>query len=170
MLNAGIQYVKWNVAVIDFIDAENEYDKKTKQILEKLEPAGIKNSFVKIIPAGRAAENLRKFFKREPSQGPCTTDPILSNSLKNPESICIEPSGEVDVCWHLSIGNAKETSLSRIISEYEWHKSPVIRTLVEDGPMGLLKLDEAHDFKFQEDCYINKCHLCMQIRKSLRIQ
>jgi molybdenum cofactor biosynthesis enzyme MoaA len=169
LLNAGIESVKWNVAVVESIDAENEYDKKTKQILERLEPAGITANFVKIIPAGRAVENLQKFFKREPLQGPCMSDPILGNSLKNPESICIEPSGEVDVCWHLSIGNAKETSLSRIISQYEWHKSPVMRTLVEDGPMELLKLDQAHDFEFREDCYINKCHLCMEIRKSFRI-
>jgi MoaA/NifB/PqqE/SkfB family radical SAM enzyme len=169
LLNAGIENVKWNVAVVESIDAENKYDKKTKRILERLKPVGIKASFVKIIPAGRAVENLREFFKREPLQGPCTSDPILGNSLKNPESICIEPSGEVDVCWHLSIGNAKEAPLSRIISEYEWHESLVTKTLVEDGPMGLLKLEEAHDFEFQEDCYINKCHLCMQIRKSLRI-
>jgi MoaA/NifB/PqqE/SkfB family radical SAM enzyme len=169
LLNAGIENVKWNIAVVESIDAENKYDKKTKQILQGLEPAGISASFVKIIPAGRAADNLREFFKREPLQGPCTTDPILGNSLKNPESICIEPSGEVDVCWHLSIGNAKEAPLSRIMSEYEWHKFPVTKTLVEDGPIGLLKLEEAHDFEFQEDCYINKCHLCMQIRKSLRI-
>jgi MoaA/NifB/PqqE/SkfB family radical SAM enzyme len=167
LMNARIENVKWNIAVVDSIDAENKYDKKTRQILEKLERAGVTANFVKIIPAGRAVENLRKFLKHETLQGPCMGDPILGNSLKNPESICIEPSGDVDICWHLSIGNAKEASLSRIISEYDWQKSPVTKILVEDGSMGLLKLDEARDFVFQENCYINKCHLCMQIRKSL---
>jgi MoaA/NifB/PqqE/SkfB family radical SAM enzyme len=167
LLNAGIENIKWNIAVVESIDAENKYDKKTRQILEKLKPAGIKANFVKIIPVGRAVENLHEFFKREPLQGPCPSDPILGNPLKNPESICIEPSGEVDICWHLSIGNAKEASLSRIISGYDWRKSPVTKTLVKDGPMGLLKLGEARNFEFQEDCYINKCHLCVEIRKTL---
>jgi MoaA/NifB/PqqE/SkfB family radical SAM enzyme len=167
LLNIGIENVKWNIAVVESIDAENKYDKKTRRILEKLEPAGIAASFVKIIPVGRAVENLHEFFRREPLQGPCTSDPILGNPLKNPESICIEPSGEVDVCWHLPIGNAKETSLSRIISEYDWLKFPIMKTLVEDGPMGLLKLCEARDFEFQESCYINKCHPCVEIRKTL---
>jgi MoaA/NifB/PqqE/SkfB family radical SAM enzyme len=167
LLNAGIENVRWNVAVVESIDAENKYDKKTRQILEKLKVAGITANFVKIFPAGRAVENLHEFFKREPLQGPCASDPILGNPLKNPESICIEPSGEVDVCWHLSIGNARKTPLSRIISEYDWRKYPVIKTLVEDGPMGLLKLGELHDFEFQENFYINKCHLCMEIRKTL---
>jgi MoaA/NifB/PqqE/SkfB family radical SAM enzyme len=167
--NARVEDVRWNVAVVESIDAENKYDKKTRQILEKQKVAGITANFVKIIPSGRAVENLREFFKREPLQGPCAGDPILGNPLKNPESVCIEPSGKVDVCWHLSIGNAKEAPLSRIISEYDWCKSPVIKTLVQDGPMGLLKLDAARDFEFQENCYINKCHLCMEIRKSLPI-
>jgi len=165
LLNAGIDSVKWNVAVVESIDAENKYDKRTRQILEKLEPTGIPINFVKIIPAGRAVENLYEFFEHEPLHGPCICDPILGNPLKNPESICIEPSGEVDVCWHLSIGNAKKTPLSRIIRKYDWHKSPVIKILVEDGPAGLLNLVEARDFEFQESCFINKCHMCMEIRK-----
>lgn len=169
LLNAGVENVRWNVAVVESIDAENKYDKKTRRILEKLKPTAIPINFVKIFPAGRAVENLLEFFKHESLQGPCTSDPILGNPLKNPESICIEPSGEVDVCWHLSIGNAKEAPLSRITSGYDWRKSPVTKILVEAGPMGLLKLDEARDFEFQENCYINKCHLCMQIRKSLRV-
>jgi MoaA/NifB/PqqE/SkfB family radical SAM enzyme len=167
LLNAGIENVKWNIAVVESIDAENKYDKKTRQILEELTPKRIPINFVKVFPAGRAVENLRKFFKHEPLQGPCASDPILGNPLKNPESICIEPSGEVDVCWHLSIGNARKTPLSRIISEYDWRKYPVIKTLVEDGPMALLKLGELRDFEFQENFYINKCHLCMEIRKTL---
>jgi MoaA/NifB/PqqE/SkfB family radical SAM enzyme len=168
LLKAGVEDVKWNVAVIESIDAENEYDKKTKQILTMLKPTGIEASFVKIIPVGRAVQNLREFFKHEPLHGPCGGDPILGNPLKNPESVCIEPSGSVDVCWHLAIGNAKERPLSQIISDYDWQKFPLIETLVEEGPMGLLKLREARDFKFKEDDYINKCHLCMEIRKSVK--
>jgi len=169
LLKAGIEDVKWNVAVVESIDAENEYDKKTKQILKKLEPIGIDVSFVKIMPVGRAVENLRGFFQHEPLDGSCEGEPLIGNTLTNPNSICIEPSGSVNICWHLAIGNAKETPLSRIIREYNWQKNPIIKTLVKEGPTGLLKLSNVHNQKLQENHYINKCHLCIEIRKNLTI-
>ena len=169
LLKAGVEDVKWNVAVIKSINADNEYDKKTKQMLKKLEPVGIGASFVKIMPVGRAEQNLRELFRREPLIGPCEGEPIIGNALKNPESICIEPTGQVNICWDLAIGNAREKPLSRIISEYDWQKNPIIKTLVEEGPTGLLKLPKAHDYKLQENHYINKCHLCTEIRKTLNI-
>jgi MoaA/NifB/PqqE/SkfB family radical SAM enzyme len=169
LLKAGVKEVKWNVAVIESIKAENEYDKETKQILQKLEPIGMDVNIVKIMPVGRAAQNLRKFFQHTPLHGPCEGEPIIGNPLTNPDSICIEPSGSVNICWNLAIGNAKKTPLSQIISEYDWQKNFIIKTLVEEGPTGLLKLPEARDYKFQENHFINKCHLCTEIRKTFNI-
>jgi len=167
LVKAGVKGVNWNVAVVESIESENEYDKKTKQILKELEPLGIETRFVKILPVGRAVQNLSEFFKHEPLYGPCEGDPILGNSLTNPNCVTIEPNGSVDICWRLAIGNAREKALSQIISEYDWQKNPLIRILVEEGPLGLLKLSETHEFSFQEDHYINRCHLCMEIRRFL---
>jgi hypothetical protein len=75
----------------------------------------------------------------------------------------------VDVCWHLSIGNARKTPLSQIISRYDWQKNPVTKTLVEEGPMGLLKLQKAFARRFDKSEYLNKCHLCVEIRKQLNL-
>jgi hypothetical protein len=116
------------------------------------------------MPVGRALQNLRKYFVPTPLEGPCAGESIIGNTLKNPESICIEPSGEVDICWHLAIGNAKEKSLSRIISDYDWRKNPTIKILAEKGPIGLLKSAEAH---IRREQYVDKCHLCMETRKIL---
>jgi len=167
LLKANIKDIKWNVALIESIDAENEYDKKTKELLKKLEPLGLDANFVKIMPVGRAVQNLREFFQHTPLDGPCEGEPIIGNPLTNPESICIEPSGTVNICWDLAIGNAKETPLSQIISEYDWQKSSTIKTLVEEGPTGLLKSLKANNRKFQKGQYVNKCHLCVEIRKTL---
>jgi MoaA/NifB/PqqE/SkfB family radical SAM enzyme len=168
LLKAEVEGIKWNVAVVESIDAENTYDKKTKQILKKLEPIGLETNFVKITPVGRAAKNLREYFQHASLDGPCEGEPLIGSTLTNPDSICVEPSGSVDVCFHLAIGNAKEAPLSRIIREYDWQKNSVIRTLVEEGPTALLKLPQAHGYKFQEKDYINKCHLCTEIRKALK--
>jgi MoaA/NifB/PqqE/SkfB family radical SAM enzyme len=169
LVKAGVENIRWNVTVIESINAENEYDKETKQILKKLEPIGIDANIVKIMPVGRAVQKLREFFQRTPLHGPCEGEPIIGNPLTNPDSICIEPSGSVNICWDLAIGNARETPLSHIISAYDWQKNSIIKTLVEEGPTGLLKLPEAHDYKFQENYFINKCHLCTEIRKTLNI-
>lgn len=169
LLRAGVENVKWNVAVVEAIDAENEYDKKTKQILKKLEQIRIDTNFFRIMPVGRAARNLSRFFEHKPLNGCCEGEPIIGNTLRNPDSICIEPSGSVNICWHLAIGNAKETPLSQIISEYDWQKNSVIRTLVEEGPMGLLKLREMRDYEFKENHFVDKCHLCVEVRKALNL-
>ena len=164
---ARIDRVIWNATVVESIDAENEYDKKTRQILKTLEPTGIEPFIHKIFPAGRALKNLRQYFKQESLHGPCEGDPILENPLTNPKSICIHPSGSVEACWFLSIGNAKQVPLGRLISNYDWQENPIIRRLVEEGPTGLLRLREAQDFRFEESEYVSKCHLCMEIRRAL---
>jgi len=167
LLKAGIENINWNVAVIESIDAENEYDKKTKELLKKLEHIGVDAHIFKIMPLGRAVQNLRKFFPHTSVYGPCEGEPIIENALTNPESVCIEPSGSVNICWDLAIGNARQRPLSQIISEYDWQQNPVIKTLVEEGPTGLLNLPRASGYKLQENRYISKCHLCTEIRKTL---
>jgi molybdenum cofactor biosynthesis enzyme MoaA len=164
LLEAGIEKVTWNVTLVKSINAANKYDKATRNILEKLKPVGIDAHFIKIMPVGRTLQNLRRYFTPSPLEGPCEGESVIGNVLKNPESICIEPSGEVDVCWNLAIGNAKEKPLGRIISEYDWRRNPTIKILVEEGPMGLLESVGEHLRKAR---YVDKCHLCIEIRRSL---
>jgi len=168
-LKAGIENITWNVAVIDSINATNEYDKKTAQILKTLQPIGLDIGTVRIVPAGRAIQNLRQYLTRTSLYGPCEEEPLEGNTLTNPESITIEPSGSASICWSLPIGNAKCVSLRQLITEYDWRRNPITRILVEEGPTGLLKLPEARDYQFQEEQYINKCHLCTEIRKTLKL-
>jgi MoaA/NifB/PqqE/SkfB family radical SAM enzyme len=167
-VDAGIEQVTWNVAIVEPLNGRNKYDKKTAQILKVLEPVGIDAHIHKVLPVGRAARNLRRYFQREPLEGPCTADPILGNDLTNPQSITVEPSAEVDICWHLTIGNAREKPLSQIIHEYNWRENPIVRTLVEEGPIGLAKNAKGINFRLQERRFINKCHLCIEIRKTLK--
>jgi len=166
-VRAGIEQVTWNVAVIESLNGKNKYDRKTARMLKSLKPVGIETHVHRVIPVGRAALNLRQYIKKESLNGPCMGDPILENTLTSPECITIEPSAEVDICWNLPIGNAKEKPLTQIILEYNWRENPTIRTLVEEGPMGLVKNVRGSGFRFQEDRYLNKCHLCIEIRKTI---
>jgi len=168
-LKAGIEDIKWNVALIESINATNKYDKKTAQILKTLQPIGIEANTFKIVPAGRAIQNLRQYLTPTSLYGPCEEEPLEGNTLTNPESIAIEPSGSTNICWSLPIGNAKNVPLRQLITEYDWQRNPITRILVEEGPTGLLKLPEARDYQFQEEQCINKCHLCTEIRKTLKL-
>ena len=162
-IQAGIADVTWNVAVVESLSGKNKYDRKTAKILKLLEPVGIEAHVHKVLLVGRAARNLRRYFKRESLRGPCTGDPILENSLTSPECITIEPSGEVNICWNLAIGNAKQKPLNQIIHDYEWKRNPMIRTLVEEGPLGLVKDARRKGFRFRSAQYVNKCHLCIEL-------
>jgi MoaA/NifB/PqqE/SkfB family radical SAM enzyme len=166
-VKAGIERVTWNVAVIESISATNHYDKKTKQILEMLKPIGIEAHIHKVMPVGRATHNLRQYFQHTSLDGPCTGEPPIGNTLTNPDSICIEPSGEVAICWKLSIGNARKKPLGKIIDDYDWQNNRIIKILVEEGPMGLMKTRESYGQNFQEQQFINRCHLCIETRKKL---
>ena len=165
-LKAGIEQVTWNVAVLESINAANQFDKKTSQILKTLEPVEIEAHIHKVMPVGRALQKILQYFQPASLDGPCEGEQPIGNVLTNPDSICIEPSGSVNICWNLPVGNARKTPLSRIITEYDWRKDPIIRTLVEEGPLGLLKHYEKRGYRFQKGQYVNKCHLCIDIRKS----
>jgi MoaA/NifB/PqqE/SkfB family radical SAM enzyme len=166
-IQAGIADVAWNVAVVESLSDKNEYDRKTAEILKSLETMGIETHVHKVLPVGRAARNLRQYFKRESLQGPCTGDSIIKNALTSPEDIGIEPSGEVSICWNLSIGNAKQKPLNQIMRDYEWKRNPITRTLVEEGPIGLVKDARRKGFRFRNAQYVNKCHLCIELRRIL---
>jgi len=166
-LLAAIEKVTWNIAVIESLNGANHYDKMTAHILKELEPVGIAAHIHKVVPAGRAVQRIPHYFKKSRLDGPCEGETPMENTLTNPQCLTIEPSGAVDMCWHLSIGNARKTPLSQIISRYDWQKNPMTKTLVEEGPMGLLKLQKAFADTFDKGEYINKCHLCVEIRKQL---
>jgi hypothetical protein len=166
-VEAGIEQVTWNVAVLEALDAANHYDRMTAHILKELEPVGIEARTHKVAPAGRALQTMPQYFQKTALDGPCEGETPMENTLMNPQCLTIEPSGSVDICWHLSIGNARKKPVSQIINEYDWKKNPITKTLAEEGPLGLLKQHKPHLKHIKKNAYINRCHLCMEVRRTL---
>jgi hypothetical protein len=110
---------------------------------------------------------MLQYFTKTSLDGPCEGETPMENNVKNPQCITIEPSGNVDICWHLSIGNAKDTPLSQIIRNYDWRKNPISKTLAEEGPTGLLKQCKSSVGRIEKSAFVNKCHLCTEIRRTL---
>lgn len=150
-------------------DRDNRFNHKTKEIARSLE--GIPNVQFSRFPLsfeGRAADFLVKeeFFKEEIPNGKCHTPFWLGGDLKHPETIEIDCEGNVTFCPGISIGNAKEQPLIEIISDYDYSQHPIIRVVVDEGPIGLLELAKAKGYRGTER-FINECHLCYEMRRFL---
>jgi len=164
-LEAGIKRVRWNVAILESVDAPNRYDKQTKEILRILAPLNLEIHFNKVLPQGRAIRNLKSFFPKQSLKGDC---PEKETTLVNPNCVSLDPAGWVSICWNMAIGNAKKVPLPKLLTEYDWKKHPIIKTLVEKRPLGLIDFPETEGFDFQEERYVDKCHLCCNLRKLRR--
>lgn len=163
-LQAGVDTVKWNVSVLEDINADNRYDQETRQILDSLSGLGIEASFNDVWPRGRAAKNLRRYFTRKPLEDSCPN----RGNLVSPAEIGLGPAGRLSICWSMSIGNAKTTSLSDLLEGYDYRKHRVINALVECGPTALLEFPEAQGFQPQRERYLDGCELCIELRRFMK--
>ncbi|KPV63917.1 MAG: hypothetical protein AOA65_1163 [Candidatus Bathyarchaeota archaeon BA1] len=76
----------------------------------------------------------------------------------------IDPFGHVHVCQGISIGNAWQIPVSKIIEGYNPHENPVLEPLTCGGPAALVeKFSLPHD-----EVYADACHLCYAARCMLR--
>jgi len=85
-------------------------------------------------------------------------------NLASPERVHIDPLGYVHACQGLSIGNAWQRPFSEIIQSYDASSHPIMKPLVEGGPVALVK-------EFNISCkrtYADACHLCYEARLHLR--
>jgi hypothetical protein len=80
--------------------------------------------------------------------------------------IHLDPYGNVQTCCGVILGNVEQAPLSEQTASGFATGDPVVTALREDGPVGLLRLAEARGY--QREQYVQKCHLCWQVRKFLR--
>jgi MoaA/NifB/PqqE/SkfB family radical SAM enzyme len=84
-------------------------------------------------------------------------------NLVNPQRVHLDSYGHVHICQGLSMGNIWKTPLSELIKHYNGKAHPICRPLIEGGPAQL-----AREFNlFNEEGFIDHCHLCFTVRKAL---
>ncbi len=122
---------------------------------------GVKVSYGPIMFRGRAVSKLLAKTSPKP-----WTELIKCpyEDLKNPSRVHLDPLGYVHICQGLCMGNAWKKPFSEIINSYEPLSHPIVRILLENGPVGLVKeFDLPH-----EQGYGDVCHLCYNARIQLR--
>jgi|GEM_PF-2539992 len=84
-----------------------------------------------------------------------------------PFGVLIDPSGYVDGCFGVPLGNLYKESLMDMFERYADNPGPIISILHEEGALGLKKLAAERGFK-AADAYYDECHLCHMARNYLR--
>ena len=164
---------KGSCEILDREDASNDYDVETRRLTKWFRERGFDVS-----PGGPShvvfqgqAVNLARAHSgpRSIPQDKCAGVPwFATNDFRRLGGIQIDVHGWVMVEHGLCIGNARERPLSEILTSYDPEAHPIIRVLINDGPIGLTRIPEAQGFKLREEGYINKCHLCHEGRAYLR--
>ena len=122
---------------------------------------GAKVGLYELMYKGRAATELTQEADKKAWREfkECTSEDLI-----NPERVHVDPLGYVHVCQGISIGNAGQTSLSKIIGEYDPYANPILEPLIRGGPVALVeRFGLPHD-----EFYADACHLCYAARCMLR--
>jgi MoaA/NifB/PqqE/SkfB family radical SAM enzyme len=122
---------------------------------------GAKVDLCELMYKGRAFSELTKKATKKPWRE-FTKCPY--ENFPKQERVHIDPLGYVHVCQGISIGNAWQKPLSKIIDEYNPFENPILEPLVRGGPVALVeKFSLSHD-----EAYADACHLCSAARLILR--
>lgn len=110
---------------------------------------------------GRAASKLADRFGHKAWS---KFDSCVSEDLREPGRIHVDPFGNIHICQGIVIGNLAEKSLQDICDEYKPDTHPIVGPLLAGGPAGLVK---QYSLPHQKS-YADACHLCYEARSSLR--
>ena len=143
-------------------------NRKTNLIRKKIWDAGVYAIETFISPHGRGSflipDELRLNKKLDRK---CWEVKLGMLDPEGPSMLSIDPSGHVDGCFGISLGNLYNNSLRTILRNYFYNPGPIVKILREKGPLGLRDLAVDRGFVPQEG-YFDECHLCHKTRNYLK--
>ena len=162
---AGIELIGILAQYLGGPDENNIFNEQTEDITDNLSK---EFEFCQLITSeiqvrGRAIRELTGYF-------PMTTVPSDKCNIFKVPMFMIDPNGWVfhHSCHGICIGNAKEKSLSQIISDFKYRKHPIIgKVVAKGGPQNLLEMAIEKGYEPLSG-YADKCHLCSSARNFLR--
>ena len=153
-------------------DASNIYDRETRSITRWFRARGfdVNPSRLGVVFQGRAVNLPHEYHgPRRIPEDRCMGVPWFATAdFRRLGGIQIDVFGWVMVEHGICIGNAKQRPLGEILASYDPEAHPIIRVLMNEGPIGLTRIPEAKGFQLREEGYVDKCHLCHEIRTHLR--
>lgn len=167
-MDGGIKDIEVDAKVLGTLEEQNIWNEQTEALLKEIQKEfNVKIDVESVHLYGRAAYELAPHLPNKVIPEDKCVSIRYYGTLKEPTGLEIEPNGWVWIWTGIAIGNAKKDALSQIVQEYDYNENPIIRTVVNDGPVGLLKLAIEKGYQPLEG-YADKCHLCFETRKFLR--
>lgn len=122
-----------------------------------------------LITGGRVGYSLGQFYERKPAEQyegeHCKVELLKSGHAH------FDPYGNFipTFCSGISLGDARK--LPTFFRSFDLKKLPIVQTLIDGGPYKLCSIAvEEFGYKPLRDGYIGKCHLCVDVRKWIRMR
>jgi len=157
------------------LDFNISFNRVTENNLKLLEEEGyfgsvqVKREILRL--SGRAADLLSPYLptrsEEELKGAKCDVRWLPVESHGKLRAVEIDWEGNVTTCPGICIGNAKETSLSKILDEFDYRQHPILRILEDHGPHLLLQLAKRKGHTPVGTGYVDGCHMCFDARKYL---
>ncbi|MHC4221520.1 MAG: hypothetical protein ACYST9_03785 [Planctomycetota bacterium] len=114
--------------------------------------------------SGRAAGRLAELVATKPIKDIAAMN--CRSTFLGAKGVHVDPFGNVfsGTCSGIIIGNINKVPLDHIWQQFEPRQNKLIKTLFDNGPVGLLEDAVKLGFK-KADTYADKCHLCTSIRQ-----
>lgn len=147
---------------------QSEFNDSTRRILKELKQYRDESSIsyhYRFMFIGRAINLIsKKKLPKKLNNQVCTEE--CGNSFLNPKGATIYPNGDVALCFYYKIGNANEKPINEILHDFDINNFKVLKILALEGTDSLLKFAKSKGY--QEKNYIDKCHLCYDVRNFLK--
>lgn len=146
--------------------------KRTVAFEDYVEELGVETAALEIsgnfelIPNGRVSTELLDLYERNPIEA--ILGDTCKNELSSPHHAHIDLYGNYipGLCAGITLGNAFD--LDEIYTGINLDQSPFLKNLVNGGVEALYQwASSEYGYKAQEEGYIAKCHLCLDIRSHL---
>lgn len=122
-----------------------------------------------LITGGRVGYSLGEFYERKPAgqyEGEHCTVELLQSGHAH-----FDPYGNLipAFCSGISLGDARR--LAALFRSFDLKNLPIVQTLTEGGPYKLYVIAvEEFGYEPLPGGYIGKCHLCVDVRKWIRMR
>ena len=155
--------IKLNPCWIDCPEGDNEYDDKTRKIINEISELGIGTTEGNIMsPNGNSITNFPDNFKRKLNFfGMNCTDIPYSDYPNNIESICLNSDCSVSIC------NGEKYTVPDFIYNYDPYKEKGLASVISGGIDLLIEEAKKENVLCDPRGYFSLCALCTDLRKRM---
>jgi len=165
LLAAGIPELRWNPCWVTSRQADNPWNRRTRQVLEDLAHLPIPQDEGNVLmPMGRACQQLGEYLppRQMLPAGACGELPYTDRP-DAVTSLSVEPSGDISACNVLA--NIARSDFLEVLQDYDPYADPALKVVLESGMEGLLRLARSRGVEPDPRGYYNICEMCAGLRK-----